>query len=151
MRAVIQSVKEASVEIDGKLYSSIKGGYAVLLGISVNDTDKDIDYIVDKIVNLRIIRDSEDKLNNDIKSIDGEILIISQFTLYGDARKGRRPSYIEAAKGEIALSLYNLAVERLKKSYNENKIFTGVFGAMMNVKIINSGPVTILIDSERKF
>lgn len=151
MRAVIQSVKEASVEIDGKLYSSIKGGYAVLLGISVNDTDKDIDYIVDKIVNLRIIRDSEDKLNNDIKSIDGEILIISQFTLYGDARKGRRPSYIEAAKGEIALSLYNLAVERLKKSYNENKIFTGVFGAMMNVKIINSGPVTILLDSERKF
>lgn len=154
MRAVVQLVKKAKVEIledDIRDYSSIKTGFVVLLGISINDSETDIDYITDKIINLRIFKDSEGKLNNDIKSVNGEILVISQFTLYGDARKGRRPSYSDAAKGEQAEILYNRVIEKLKANYIASNIFTGKFGAMMAVHLVNDGPVTIILDSEKKF
>ena len=151
MRAVVQLVREGRVEVENKVISSIKTGYVILLGISSKDTEADIEYITDKIINLRIFKDSQGKLNNDIKSVNGEILIISQFTLYGDARKGRRPSYSDAASGENAEILYNALVERLKKNYMPERISTGRFGALMEVCLVNSGPVTILLDSEKKF
>ena len=151
MRAVIQRVKKASVTINNTNYSSINQGLLILLGISVNDNDKDLDYILDKIINLRIFIDIDGKMNNDISSISGEFLIISQFTLYGDARKGRRPSYIEAEKGEKAVNIYNLFIQKLKNKYPSEKIKSGKFGAKMEVSLINNGPVTILLDSEKKF
>ncbi|MCK4796748.1 MAG: D-tyrosyl-tRNA(Tyr) deacylase [Spirochaetes bacterium] len=151
MRAVVQLVKNASVLIDNEIYSSINKGFLILLGISINDKKTDIDYIVNKIINLRVFKDNEGKLNESIDSISGEMLIISQFTLLGDARKGRRPSYIEAAKGNDAELIYNNFVNKIKDWYYSDKIFTGIFGAMMEVALINDGPVTILLDSEKNF
>jgi D-aminoacyl-tRNA deacylase len=151
MRAVIQRVKKASVTVNNKVVSSINQGLLILLGISNSDTLNEIEYLSDKILNIRIFSDEFDKMNKSILDISGEMIIVSQFTLYGDARKGRRPSYDLAAKGEIAGPIYNEFVKKLKEKYNENKIFTGIFGAMMDVSLINDGPVTILIDSERKF
>ena len=151
MRAVVQRVKNASVNINKKKYSSIDQGLLIFLGISINDEDKDMDYIIDKIINLRVFIDKDGKMNNDISSINGEFLIVSQFTLYGDARKGRRPSYIEAEKGEKAEEIYKIFIERLKERYSSEKIKCGQFGAKMEVSLINNGPVTILLDSEKKF
>ncbi len=151
MRAVVQRVKNASVNINGEIISSINYGILVLLGISVNDHDPDLEYILDKIINLRIFPDINRKMNNDISSINGEILIVSQFTLYGDARKGRRPSYSEAEKGEKAEKSYENFVKKLKDKYYPEKVKIGQFGAMMDVSLINDGPVTILLDSEKKF
>jgi len=151
MRAVVQRVKKASVIINNSIYSKINHGFLVLIGISINDNDNDIDYIVDKIVNIRIFNDEDGKMNKCINEITGEILIVSQFTLYGDARKGRRPSYSNAAGGKSAIDIYNKLINKLKTCYNHEKIFTGVFGAMMEVNLINDGPVTILLDSEKLF
>lgn len=151
MRAAVQRVKTASVIINNNNYSSINQGLLVLLGISVNDKDPDLDYIIDKIINLRIFTDDNGKMNNDITSIQGEFLIVSQFTLYGDARKGRRPSFIEAEKGEKAENIYNIFIEKLKNQYSSEKVKNGKFGAKMEVSLINNGPVTILLDSEKKF
>lgn len=151
MRAVIQRVKRASIEINGSIFSAINRGSLVLLGISNIDIDQDMEYILDKIINLRIFSDINGKMNNDIASIDGEILIVSQFTLFGDARKGRRPSYSNAEKGEKAEKIYNSFIIRLKDKYNPVKIKSGKFGAMMDISLINDGPVTILLDSEKKF
>ncbi len=151
MRAIVQRVKESSVRINGKKHSEIKTGLLVLLGISVNDNEKDLKYILDKIINLRIFCDNDGKMNNDITKINGEFLIVSQFTLYGDARKGRRPSYINAEKGEKAEEIYNGFIDQLKKKYFAGKVKSGQFGAMMQISLINDGPVTILLDSEKKF
>jgi D-tyrosyl-tRNA(Tyr) deacylase len=151
MRAVIQRVKESSVVINNKIYSSIGRGFLVLLGISKNDKEEDIDYIIDKILNLRIFNDKNGKMNENINSVNGELLIVSQFTLYGDARKGRRPSYSDAANGEKAIGIYNDFLEKLRQKYDKERIKTGIFASMMNVNLINDGPVTILLDSERKF
>ncbi len=151
MRAVIQRVKESSVSVNNKLYSSIKKGYLILLGISGNDNKKDMDYIIDKIINLRIFNDENGKMNENIFSISGELLVVSQFTLYGDARKGRRPSYSKAANGNQAELIYEKFIEEIKMVYDPDRIKTGIFGEMMDIRILNDGPVTILLDSERLF
>lgn len=149
MRAVVQRVSQASVNVDNSDVGQINNGLLVLLGISNEDTDKDVDYILRKILGLRIFDDSEGIMNLSVKDIQGEILLVSQFTLYGDVRKGNRPSYIRAANSEISLPIYNSFIEKLKK---ENILFsTGEFGAEMTVSLKNEGPVTILLDSERNF
>jgi len=148
MRAVVQRVSEASVKIDGEVKGSIGRGYMVLLGIEDIDEDADLEYICDKITGLRVFEDEQGKMNLSIEDVSGSILLISQFTLYGDARKGRRPSFIKAARPEKAIPLYERAIERLSKSI---PVETGEFGADMKVALVNDGPVTILLDSKRTF
>ena len=149
MRAVIQRVRNASVTIDGKIYSEIKSGLAVLLGVAEGDTAKDAEYLAEKIVSLRIFEDEAGKMNKSVQDIDGELLIVSQFTLLGDARKGRRPSFIQAASPDIASSLYDTVVHLCRQRVK--KIGTGQFQAHMLVNMSNDGPVTILLDSKRQF
>jgi D-aminoacyl-tRNA deacylase len=149
MRAVVQRVKSSSVEIDSEIVGKIGKGINVLIGISKDDSEEDIMYLKDKILNLRIFEDSEGKLNKSLLDVGGELLIVSQFTLYGDCRKGRRPSFIEAQGGEEAVSLYNMFVDECRKSIE--RVETGRFGADMLVSIENDGPVTLLIDSKKTF
>jgi len=149
MRAVIQRVKNASVTVDGKVVSSIGNGFLVLLGVENGDAQQDIDYIVNKITGLRIFEDSDEKMNLSILDVKGEIIVVSQFTLAGDARKGRRPSFSNAMLPDKANQMYMQVVENIK-SFGIN-VGTGIFGAMMDVELINSGPVTILLDSHRTF
>ena len=148
MRAVVQRVSEASVTIDGAVKGSIGKGYMVLLGVEDIDEKEDLDYICDKLIGLRIFEDPDGKLNLDIRDIGGEILLISQFTLYGDARKGRRPGFIKAARPEKAIPMYDVAIRRLSEVLH---VETGEFGADMKVALVNDGPVTILLDSKRTF
>ena len=148
MRAVVQRVSEASVTIDGAVKGSIGKGYMVLLGVEDIDEKEDLDYICDKLIGLRIFEDPDGKLNLDIRDIGGEILLISQFTLYGDARKGRRPGFIKAARPEKAIPMYEEAISRLSEVLH---VETGEFGADMKVALVNDGPVTILLDSKRTF
>ena len=143
MRAIVQRSQESSVTVDGKVVGSIKSGLVVLVGFTQDDTIKDIEYIVDKIINLRIF-DGTPELP--VKDLNGEILAISQFTLYANAKKGRRPSYIEALKNTEAIELYNVFIDKLKES--NLKIATGIFGADMLVNIKNDGPFTIILDSK---
>ena len=147
MKVVVQRVKESSVVIDGKVYNSIKNGLMVLVGFTQDDTSCDIDYIVKKVVNLRIFDDENGVMNKSVIDVGGSILSISQFTLYGDARKGNRPSYIKALKGEESIKLYDEFNKKLNE-FVETK--TGIFGADMKVNLINDGPVTIIIDSKEK-
>jgi D-tyrosyl-tRNA(Tyr) deacylase len=149
MRAVIQKVSSSQVEVDGIVTGSIQRGFNVLLGIAVDDTDEDIRYIADKIAGLRVFEDQAGKMNVSMEDIKGEILLISQFTLYGDARKGRRPSFIKALGGDEAKLIY----ERMAGVLREKgfKVETGIFGANMQVTIVNDGPVTILLDSQKTF
>jgi D-tyrosyl-tRNA(Tyr) deacylase len=149
MRAVVQRVNSASVEIDGEVYSKIGRGLMVLLGVQTSDTTDDARYIADKILGLRIFEDEEGKMNRSLLDIDGELLIVSQFTLMGDARKGRRPSFTDAAPGPIAESLYESVIEHCRQKVN--RVATGKFQAYMTVNIANDGPVTILLDSKRQF
>lgn len=149
MRAVVQRVKSSSVKVDGKVIGSIKNGFNVLLGISKEDTTEDIKYLKDKIVNLRVFEDENGKLNKSLKDIGGEMLIVSQFTLYGDCRKGRRPSFIAALGGSEAEKLYIEFVKSCKKEIDV--VETGMFGADMLVDIQNDGPVTLMIDSKKDF
>lgn len=149
MRAVVQRVSSSKVEVDNKVIGSIKKGLNVLIGISKEDTIEDLNYIKDKILNLRIFEDENDKMNLSLLDIKGEILVISQFTLYGDCRKGRRPNFMNAEGGEKAKEAYNTFVKLLKES--DIKIETGEFGADMKVEIQNDGPVTIILDSKRNF
>ncbi|MCB0732193.1 MAG: D-tyrosyl-tRNA(Tyr) deacylase [Ignavibacteriae bacterium] len=149
MRALIQRVSEARVKIPLENYSkSINKGMVILLGISEDDTENEINYVAEKCVNLRIFDDENGKINLSLKEIDGDILLISQFTLYGDTRKGNRPSFNKAAKPELAEKLYNLFAAKLKDLLGDDKIKEGIFGAMMNVKIFNDGPVTVLVESK---
>lgn len=149
MRAVVQRVTYSSVEVDGVILGEINKGFNVLLGISKEDTEEDMKYIKDKIINLRIFSDENDKMNLSLLDIQGELLLISQFTLYGDARKGRRPNFMNALGGEEAKSFYDKFVEIMKET--GLKVETGIFGADMKVDIKNDGPVTILLDSSKNF
>ena len=149
MRAVIQRVKSSSVSVEGEVCGKIERGLNVLIGFAEDDTLEDLKYICDKIINLRIFHDNDDKMNLSVKDIKGEILVISQFTLYGDCRKGRRPNFMKAKGGKEAISLYEKFLDII--SEYSLKIQSGVFGADMKVDICNDGPVTILLDSKRNF
>lgn len=148
MRAVVQRVTESSVTIDGEIVGSIQKGLCVLLGVSTEDTEADADYISDKLIGLRIFDDENGVPNKSVLDVGGSILLISQFTLLGDARKGRRPSYIDAARPEQAIQLYERCIERLRAAV---PVETGRFGADMQVSILNDGPFTILLDSKKGF
>ncbi len=151
MRALVQRVTEGGVKIPSHSYNmKIRKGMVILLGIKENDTEKDIDFVADKCSNLRIFDDEKGKMNLSVKQISGEVLIISQFTLYGNTLKGNRPSFNEAAPPDLAESLYKKFISKLKLNLGEEKVKTGIFGAMMEVQIINDGPVTVLVESKEK-
>lgn len=149
MRVVIQRVKHSSVTIDGVVKSAIGKGLMVLAGICEEDNQEDIDYLVKKIINLRVFDDSEGVMNLSIQDIKGEILLISQFTLMASTKKGNRPSYIRAARPDISIPLYESLIQSLEAALGQ-KIGTGEFGADMKVDLLNDGPVTIIIDSKQK-
>ncbi len=149
MKVVVQRVSEGSVSIPEENYeANIGKGLVVLLGIKTGDSEKDVTFLADKCCNLRIFEDENDKMNLSIKDINGEMLIISQFTLYGDAQKGNRPGFSDAAKPDEAIPLYEKFIARVKENIGESKVKTGIFGARMMVKIFNNGPVTIIIESK---
>lgn len=146
MRLVVQRVMESSVKVDNKIVGQINKGFLVLLGIKSTDTKEDADYLVRKLINLRIFSDENDKMNLALKDVSGELLIISQFTLYGDCKKsGNRPSFSDSAKPDIAIPLYEYFVDECKKQIPV--VQTGIFGADMKVSLLNDGPVTIILDS----
>jgi D-tyrosyl-tRNA(Tyr) deacylase len=149
MRAVVQRVTSSSVSVNENIIGEIGIGFNVLIGISKDDTLEDLKYIKDKIINLRVFHDENDKMNLSLLDIKGEILVISQFTLYGDCRKGRRPNFMEAQGGMDAKKLYEEFLELIKTS--NLKVESGEFGADMKVQINNDGPVTIMLDSKRNF
>ena len=146
MKALVQKVKSSSVSVDGKLVNSIGKGLNVLLGVNVEDTQEDSIKLAKKVLNLRIFEDENDVMNKSILDVGGEILSISQFTLQADTKKGNRPSYINAMRGEDAIKLYELFNEELNK---EIKTYPGVFGADMEVQIVNDGPTTIILDTRQ--
>jgi D-aminoacyl-tRNA deacylase len=149
MRGVVQRVSRAKVSVDGEIVGEIGKGILLLLGVSCEDTENEADYLLEKTLNLRIFEDSDQKMNLSLLDIKGELLVVSQFTLYGDARKGRRPSFIKAAAAEQANSIYTYFVAEARKQIE--KVETGTFQAMMDVELVNAGPVTILIDSDKTF
>ena len=149
MRAVIQRVSKASVTIDNKIYSQIKNGLLVLIGIEDADTAEDGEWLSGKIVNLRIFNDDNGVMNVSVKDFNGDILAVSQFTLHASTKKGNRPSYIKASKPEFAIPMYEKFVKQLGNELGK-KIHTGVFGADMKVELLNDGPVTIVIDTKNK-
>lgn len=149
MRAVIQRVEQASVSVEGEIRGQIGAGFLVLIGVEEGDGDADFKYIADKVPNLRVFEDEQGKMNRSLLDVSGEVLAVSQFTLLGDARGGRRPSFITAARPETADPMY----ERLVADWRARgiRVETGVFGAHMKVALVNDGPVTILLDSRRRF
>ena len=149
MRAVIQRVEQASVSVEGEIRGRIGAGFLVLIGVEEGDGDADFKYIADKVPNLRVFEDEQGKMNRSLLDVGGEVLAVSQFTLLGDARGGRRPSFIAAARPETADPMY----ERLVADWRARgiRVETGVFGAHMKVSLVNDGPVTILLDSRRRF
>ncbi len=147
MLAVIQRVSEASLHIEGQLKASIQQGFVVLLGIHISDEPSDVIYLASKIAGLRVFSDSEGKMNLDLQAVDGAILLVSQFTLHAQTKKGNRPSFIEAARPEQAIPLYEAMIFELSQRLGK-AIQTGTFGADMQVQLTNDGPVTILIDSK---
>ncbi len=149
MRVVIQRVKKASVEIEGEVKSTIGNGLLVLLGIENEDNSDDINWLTNKISGLRIFDDKDGVMNLSVLDMDGDIMVVSQFTLHAKTKKGNRPSYIAAARPETAIPLYEEFVNQLQEILKK-PVATGEFGAMMNIELINSGPVTILIDSKNK-
>ena len=149
MRAVIQRVSEASVTIEGKIKSSVQKGYLILLGIEEADTNEDLEWLSKKIVALRIFSDAEGKMNLDLKEVNGDVLLISQFTLHAQTKKGNRPSYIKAARPEQAIPLYEAFIKQLQSDLGKT-VFTGEFGADMKVSLVNDGPVTIIIDTKNR-
>ncbi len=149
MRAVVQRVSRASVTVDGQIVGKIERGLLVLLGIAVTDNEAAAEYLAEKVAGLRIFEDDAGKMNLSVADVDGAVLAVSQFTLYGNARKGKRPSFDEAARPEQARRLYDHFVERIRAHGVEGE--TGVFQAMMQVELVNDGPVTILLDSEKSF
>ncbi|GEP51684.1 D-aminoacyl-tRNA deacylase [Flavobacterium noncentrifugens] len=149
MKIALQRVSEASVTINGAKCATIQKGLLVLVGIEESDDKNDIDWLCSKIVNLRIFGDENDVMNLSVKDVDGEIIVVSQFTLHASTKKGNRPSYIQAAKPEIAIPLYEQFVAALETAFGK-EIQTGKFGADMKVALVNDGPVTILIDTKNK-
>jgi D-tyrosyl-tRNA(Tyr) deacylase len=149
MRAVIQRVAKASVTIEGKVHSQIGMGLLVLLGIEDADTSEDIEWLSAKIVNLRIFDDADGVMNESVKDKNGDILLVSQFTLYASTKKGNRPSYIKASKPDIAVPLYEKMIQQLSADLGK-EIGTGIFGADMKIELLNDGPVTIVIDSKNR-
>jgi len=149
MIAVVQRVKQASVTIDNSLKSSITQGLLVLLGIAHEDTEEDTDWLTKKIINLRIFSDSEGKMNLSLKDINGDLLVVSQFTLHASTKKGNRPSFIDAARPEKAIPMYEQFVQQCETELGK-KVYTGEFGADMQVQLLNDGPVTIIIDTKNK-
>ncbi len=149
MRAVVQRVSEASVSVDGEIVSRIGKGLLILLGVGADDTESDAEYLADKIANLRIFEDEKGKMNLSVLDVGGEAMVVSQFTLYGDCRKGRRPSFTQAAKPDKAQALYSYFILRLREEGVPTR--EGVFQAHMKVNLTNDGPVTILLDSGKSF
>lgn len=149
MRSILQRVTHASVEVDGNIIGEIGNGLLILLGVSDSDTDADLKYIADKALNLRIFSDENDKMNLSVKDINGEILVVSQFTLYGDCRKGRRPSFDSAGKPDYANEMYEKFIAYCIES--RLKVQHGIFGADMKVSLLNDGPVTMMLDSTKIF
>ena len=149
MRTVVQRVSQASVTIDGKEKSKIRQGLLVLLGIGEDDTQEDIDYLVKKLVNLRIFNDSDGVMNLSVQDVDGDMMVVSQFTLMAATKKGNRPSYIRAAGHEISIPLYQAFIRSAEEAMGK-EIATGEFGADMKVSLLNDGPVTIIMDSKQK-
>lgn len=149
MRVVLQRVSEASVMIDRNVKSSIEKGFLILVGIEAEDTQEDIEWLCRKIINMRIFGDEDDKMNLSLKDIDGEALIISQFTLHASTKKGNRPSFIKAAIPEVAIPLYEAFIKEFEKQFKK-EVGTGEFGADMKVSLLNDGPVTIIIDSKNR-
>ncbi len=143
MRVVLQRVSEAAVAVEGKTVGKIGRGLLLLAGFHGTDTEETLDWMADKVVKLRIFPDSDDKMNLSVQDVDGALLVVSQFTLYGDAKKGTRPSFIESARPEIAIPLYEMWITKLKN--RGLQVETGIFGAMMQVSLVNDGPVTILL------
>ena len=148
MRVVVQRVKHASVTINGTVNGKINNGFLVLLGVQSTDSEQDVDYLVKKVTNLRIFSDENDKMNLSLKDVNGELLIVSQFTLYANCKEGNRPSFVEAAKPDVAIPLYEYFVSECKKIIPV--VETGIFGADMKVELLNDGPVTICIDTKNK-
>lgn len=146
MRVVVQRVKHASVTINGTVNGKINNGFLVLLGIQSTDSEQDVDYLVKKVTNLRIFSDENDKMNLSLKDVNGELLIVSQFTLYANCKEGNRPSFVEAAKPDVAIPLYEYFVSECKKIIPV--VETGIFGADMKVDLLNDVPVTIIMDSK---
>ena len=149
MRAIVQRVDRASVTVEGQVTGACQKGLMVLFGVAEGDTDKDLNYIVDKVCGLRIFEDEAGKMNLSVKDVGGEILAVSQFTLYGDCRKGKRPSFDKAAKPDIANAYYEQFVAKCREQ--GLKVGTGIFRAHMLVELVNNGPVTILLDSSKLF
>ena len=146
MKVVVQRVKHASVTINGTVNGKINNGFLVLLGVQSTDSEQDVDYLVKKVTNLRIFSDENDKMNLSLKDVNGELLIVSQFTLYANCKEGNRPSFVEAAKPDVAIPLYEYFVSECKKIIPV--VETGIFGADMKVDLLNDGPVTIIMDSK---
>ncbi|MCB0707196.1 MAG: D-tyrosyl-tRNA(Tyr) deacylase [Saprospiraceae bacterium] len=149
MRALIQLVSEASVKVDGNIVGAIGPGLLILLGVADDDTQEDLEWLARKIVQMRIFPDAEGKMNAALSDIEGRMLVVSQFTLHASTKKGNRPSYIRAARPELAIPLYEAFVRELE-SLSGTKVETGVFGALMDVSLLNKGPVTIWMDSKNK-
>ena len=148
MRALIQRVKESGVSINGSLHNKIGKGLLILLGIKQGDTESNSEYLAQRCANLRIFEDAEGKMNISVKDIVGEVLVISQFALYADTRKGNRPSFTDAAPPEIAEPLYDSFVNNIRREIGNENVKTGVFRAMMDVNLVNDGPVTVIIESK---
>jgi D-tyrosyl-tRNA(Tyr) deacylase len=149
MRAVLQRVSEASCMVDGKITGEIKTGFLVLLGIENEDTDDDLNWLANKIVNMRVFGDENDLMNKALADVDGDILLISQFTLFAQTKKGNRPSFIRAAKPDKAIPMYEQMIKVLEGLTNK-KVATGIFGADMKVSLVNDGPVTIMMNTKDK-
>jgi D-tyrosyl-tRNA(Tyr) deacylase len=150
MRVLVQRVKRCSVTIDGTLYSSIEAGMLILLGIKSDDTESAAEYLAEHCSSLRIFDDEAGKMNLSVKEVKGEAMVVSQFTLYGDTHKGNRPSYTDAAPLQIAETLYNNFIRHLQKILGDKRVVSGVFRAMMDVELINDGPVTLMLESKNQ-
>lgn len=148
MRALVQRVRRCIVHIDGRVHSKIDHGLLVLLGVRQGDAERDAEYLADRCASCRIFDDAEGKMNLSVQEVSGSVMVVSQFTLYGDTRKGNRPSYTDAASPVLAEKLYNVFIQRLKSVLGEASVASGIFRAMMDVELVNDGPVTLIIESK---
>jgi len=150
MRTIIQRVSECTLKVNGEIVSQIDLGLLLLCGYETEDTLEDIQYCINKSINMRIFNDHEDKMNLSVQDVNGQIMIVSQFTLHAKTKKGNRPSFIEAARPEIAIPLYQTSISLAEEVLGKEKIKTGIFGADMKISLLNDGPVTIILDSKNK-